>query len=150
MWLARWTCCLEKLSNFPKIVIRPSQVSDIEEKIISSHCNVLAVGEVFQWCNRDSFLPTNALVSQADFKDVDIQLYADPTPDIVLSRLVCRNFDFLDLAQKLQAANYNGLFSIVAPKLPNPGIVIAEAKAAYPGIKIKFICGMRSSIRLVE
>lgn len=99
---------------------------------------VLAVGNVYDWNQAARTLPPGSAVTFSDISDIKAEFLREICPDIVLSCLVCRDFDFLDLAQALQDAHYKGSLRIIVPKLPNPNSVISEARALCPDLQIEF------------
>lgn len=103
------------------------------------HLVVLAVGDLSNWRSSGRNLPWDSQITFADFVEVDRHMIENLGPDVVLSPLLCSKFDCLDLAQALYSAGYGGRFRIMSPKLPNPGIVLAEARSMCPGLDVEFI-----------
>ncbi len=125
-------------------------MSDVKGRAQKRHHTILAVGEVAKTHQNLLTLPCNTLISYAEINDISAEFITDCAPDIVFSSLVCRHFDFLDLAQALHSAKFNGILKIVTPKLPNPTIVIAEARAMCPSLKIEFISALKTSDKTIN
>ncbi len=103
---------------------------------------ILAVGDVRQWIGTGRALPDDSQIAFAEFHEVTEELMDALTPDIVMSPVMTRAFDCLDLAQALQAAGFRGRFRVVAPELPNPKVIQAEIRAICPALDVALIfCG---------
>ncbi|MEE9428280.1 MAG: hypothetical protein V3V25_09065 [Paracoccaceae bacterium] len=111
----------------------------ISEKKIERQSVVLAVGDVFQWRQAGQNLPSSSRIEFADIWEISTEFLNKLRPDIVLTCLVNQSFDFLDLAQVLESAEYKGSYQIIVPYLPNPKIVIAEAKTMCPSLDYCFV-----------
>ncbi len=125
-------------------------MSKTAEFTVEKLFTILSVGEVRDVHQPSLNLPNNALLTKANIGDIDSRFIAKVQPNIVVSCLVCRDFDFLELAQALQIANYQGELSIIVPELPNPGIVLAEATTACPDLRITFISENPAPNRLIN
>jgi len=99
---------------------------------------VLAVGDTFDWNIAARSLPPGSTITFSEIDDIKDAFLQKICPDIVLSSLVCRNFDFIDLAQALQGAHYKGSLRVIVPNLPDPNSVISEARALGPDFDIEF------------
>ncbi len=100
---------------------------------------VLAVGDMSHWRTTGRNLPWGSQITFADFSDITDELIATMRPDVVISPLLCRSFDCLDLAAALSGAGFRGRLRIMAPKLPRPEVVLAEARALCPMIDVDLI-----------
>ena len=100
---------------------------------------VLAVGDMSHWRTSGRDLPWGSQITFADFSDITDELIATMSPDVVISPLLCRSFDCLDLAAALCGAGFRGRLRIMAPKLPRPEVVLGEARALCPKIDIDLI-----------
>ena len=99
---------------------------------------VLAVGDVFDWHESTRSIPMGAAVTFAEIAEITQDFLQEINPDIVLSCLVSQDFDFLDLAQALQAAKFKRCLRIIVPELPDPDIVLSEARNLCPNVNIDF------------
>ncbi|MEE9389496.1 MAG: hypothetical protein V3U96_12900 [Paracoccaceae bacterium] len=109
--------------------------------IVEKRQIVLVVGQVFTTGHTTNFIAPGARLIFVEYDDVDQKVISDITPDVVMSHLMCRTFDFLDLATSLHAAKFTGCYLVIAPLLPNPDIVIAEAHSHFPELKFEFVFG---------
>lgn len=53
-------------------------------------------------------------------------------PDVVLSPMVTRQFDCLELAHRLHAFGFQGRYRAIAPDLPRPELVRNEVRGQFP------------------
>jgi len=53
-------------------------------------------------------------------------------PDIVLSSLVARKFDAIEIARKLGQMEYRGSYRILVNDIPNPDLVLQEVFNVAP------------------
>ena len=100
---------------------------------------VLAVGDLSNWKASSGSLPWDSRIVFRDFRDVTEELLDSLRPDVVLSPLLCRHFDCLDLAQLLHLAGFKGRLRVMITDLPRPQIVLDEARALCPGLDIEYI-----------
>lgn len=63
-------------------------------------------------------------------------LLAQLLPDMVIAPLIWGGGDATDLAERLEGIGFSGLLVVVAPPLPDPGLVARELKAGAPGLRI--------------
>ncbi len=99
---------------------------------------VIAVGDLQHWRRSGRSLPWNSEILFRDFRDLDAVL-EERTPDVVLSPLLCRNFDCIDIALHLQARGWRGRLRIMVTDLPRPQIVLEEARCLAPDLDIEII-----------
>lgn len=64
------------------------------------------------------------------FRDLTVSVLALAAPDVVAAPLISRDFDALDLLDRLGSLNYRGRVCIHAPKLPNRQVVLRELRFA--------------------
>ncbi len=108
---------------------------------------ILAVGDVRQWVSSGRALPADSQIAFAEFHEISAELLQTLTPDIVMSPVLTRGFDCLDLAQALQASGFRGRFRVVAPDMPNPKVIQAEIRALCPTLDVAFIYVGKSEVR---
>jgi len=111
---------------------------------------VLVVGEVFQLYLAEHNLADDSKITFADITDISSIFLNNLKPDIVVSCLVCRDFDFLELAQALELVGFQGIFRVITPVLPNPKIVASEAHSMCPTLNFKFIVAPEMSLGLMN
>lgn len=112
---------------------RPDRVPEEMRSII------LAVGEISLWKSAGRLLHPSAYLTYAEFGDLSPELLATMAPDIVVSSLVSRSFDCLDLAQMLHLSLFKGRYWIIDPHVPNPRIILSEIHALCPGLDVMVV-----------
>ena len=60
-------------------------------------------------------------------------------PDLVISPLIARSWDILDLAEKLVASGYSGPLMVQTGPLPRAELVIGEIKSLFPELSLIFV-----------
>jgi hypothetical protein len=100
---------------------------------------VLAVGDIDEWRRHGGDLPANSRLAFTDFRSVTAELFQVMAPTLVLSPLLARGFDCIDLAQVLHGMGYRGRYRAVADILPDPGMIRREIAAICPGLDFDVI-----------
>lgn len=100
----------------------------------SGNVSVLAVGDTAEWLRRRQPVPPGGRIILAAFSDLSRPLIERLKPRLVVSPLLARDFDCLDLAQLLFALGYTGQYRVLSNDLPNPRLVVAEARALCPAL----------------
>ena len=99
---------------------------------------VLAIGDMTRWRETGRALPLDSHVVFADYRQLTDSFLDETMPDIVLAPLICPSFDCIDVAQLLHELGFSGRLRIVAPRLPDPTIVMRELQLFCPGIDLDF------------
>jgi hypothetical protein len=95
---------------------------------------VLAVGDTKVWSAAGRRMPTGGRVVFADFHLVSRELLEELVPHLVVSPILARNFDCVDLAQRLALYQFAGRYRAFGPRLPNPQIITREIRSLVPGL----------------
>lgn len=95
---------------------------------------VLAVGDIESWVGAGRALPRGGHVVFVEFHEIDSELLGRLEPFVVISPLLCRTFDCVDLAQVLGALGYRGKYRAIDAGLPDPGLIAREVKSLVPGL----------------
>ena len=81
-----------------------------------------------------------------EFASIDLAAFESQLPlpasvELVVTPLVCKTFDALEIIEKLGAQDFRKTLRVVAPKLPNRQIVLRELRshAARQGITIELV-----------
>jgi len=121
----------ELLDNAP--AVRDSDSPDPIRSII------LAVGEISLWRMAGRMLHPSAHLTYAEFADLSPELIQAMAPDIVVSSLVSRSFDCLDLAQFLSECRFQGRYRIIDPHVPDPSLIVREINMLCPGLDVRVL-----------
>ncbi len=95
---------------------------------------VLAVGDTREWAARGRRLPSDGHVLFVEFHEVTTDLLDQVCPRLVLSPLLARTFDCVDLAQRLGKLGYRGPYRAIDSGLPDPDLIVREVKSLVPGL----------------
>nr|WP_243730810.1 hypothetical protein [Rubellimicrobium sp. CFH 75288] len=79
-------------------------------------------------------LPERLDVRCISLDGLEAELSGNPHPDLVLSPLVAPTFDALDVAQRLAALRFRGIYRAVAPSIPDLRLIREEVAAVAPGL----------------
>lgn len=100
---------------------------------------VLAVGDVPAWTGAGRRVPTDRHVFYAEFHQVTAELLTQVAPTLVLSPLLARRFDCVDLAQVLWTLRYRGRYRAMDKRLPDPALIAREVRMLVPGLDFDVI-----------
>ena len=95
---------------------------------------VLAVGDATHWGAGGGRMPSDGHVVFVNFNEVSRELLEDLTPHLVVSPILARNFDCVDLAQLLGRLRFAGRYRAVGPALPDPQMITREIRSLVPGL----------------
>lgn len=98
---------------------------------------ILAVGDVSAWRGNGRTLPGNTYLAFVEFHEVTRHLLDTMSPSLILSPLLSRRFDCVDLAQLLYNLGYKGRYRALDDRLPNPEIIDSEVRSLVPGLDFR-------------
>lgn len=82
-------------------------------------------------------LAPGSVVSRSAFAAISgIDITGPHAPDLILAPLSAQGFDVMDLLVQLEATAFEGRVLILAPAMPNLGLVRAELQAKAPGLNV--------------
>jgi hypothetical protein len=113
------------------------RVSPADQAVGST--NILAVGDTLAWSRGGRQIPSDGTVHFAQFHEVTDILLAELSPRLVLSPLLTRNFDCVDLAQRLAQLGYRGPYRAIDIGLPNPKMIVREIRALVPTLDFEVL-----------
>ena len=79
-------------------------------------------------------LQADGRVAFASFEDVNEELIARLCPTVILSPVLARNFDCIDLAQVLCRLDFRGRYRAMAEALPDPALIQQEIATMCPNL----------------
>ena len=100
---------------------------------------ILAVGDVAEWTRHRGSLPVDGSLAFSSFAGITPELFEILAPQIVLSPLLARGFDCIDLAQLLSSLGFRGQYRAITEALPDPEIIRREIRCLCPGIDFDVI-----------
>ena len=113
--------------------------SDIDLDVRST---ILVVGELREWLRNGFRVPMGHGLAFLEFEDLTQDILQSVAPGVVLSPLLSRSFDCVEVAERLWETGYRGQFRALADRLPNPGIVRSEIKGLFPGLDFDIVGSM--------
>ena len=99
----------------------------------------LIVGDMERWSTRDRELPVLPGLSFVDVSDLTAELLAHHNPDIVMSPLVVRDADAVEIARVLGTLGFSGRYRVVADDIPNSDVIQGEVSAVAPYLDFAII-----------
>lgn len=105
----------------------------------SSGLEILAIGDIDAWKPLGGQDALDGKVSFQSFRELSGCLLELLKPALVVSPLLTREFDCVDLARRLNDLGYSGAYRALATGLPMPGIVKAEVRQACPALDFDII-----------
>lgn len=98
---------------------------------------VLAVGDVLSLRTRVGSHQANETLAFADFLDVTDELVEALNPEVVVSSVLGRNFDCVDLAEKLDEIGFRGRYRLIGHGIPQPELVLREIRSLFPSLAVE-------------
>ncbi|EAQ06371.1 hypothetical protein [Yoonia vestfoldensis] len=95
---------------------------------------ILVIGDLDQWqaSGRLRGVPAGCVYLGIDqLNPFTLRRHA---PDLILSPLLSDGFDAVDVAEKLNATQFRGMYRVVADNLPDPEIIRGDIRAAAPDL----------------
>ncbi|WP_224814913.1 hypothetical protein [Hasllibacter sp. MH4015] len=85
-------------------------------------------------------LSPDARLRRARLGDVTAQTVTGPgAPDLILSPLLSRGFDAMDLLTTLRELRYGGRYLVVAPGLHHVGLIRWEMQSSAPDLNVDIV-----------
>lgn len=105
-----------------------SAVSDADNR----QTTTLAIGEPDEWRRAGGMLPAENAIAFCTFDDVTDNLLKQHAPTLILSPVLARRFDCIDLATRLHHLQYGEKYRAIAWNMPNPDIIEREIRSLCP------------------
>ena len=93
---------------------------------------ILAIGEPDEWRRAGGILPSENAIAFCTFEQVDEELLRRLRPTLVLSPVLARRFDCIDLATRLHELGFREKYRAIASNMPNPEIIEREIRSLCP------------------
>ena len=98
---------------------------------------VLAVGDVLTLKTGSETNLAGDTTAFTDFSDVTHDLLDALDPQIVVSSVLGRNFDCVDLAEKLDSIGFRGCYRLIGHGIPQPELVLREIRSLFPSLRVE-------------
>lgn len=93
---------------------------------------VLAVGDLIAWKRSGRLAQRRSDILFVEFHEINRDLLDRVSPSVVVSPLLCRSFDCVDLAQLLGAHGFAGKYRAIDSGLPDPHLIVREVRSLVP------------------
>ena len=97
------------------------------------------VGDLDRWTSRAELLPRIENVVYLDVEDLTELRLRDGHPQVIISPLIMRRTDVLEIARVLHLSQFQGRYRIIAEALPNQRMVLSEIRAVAPGVDVGIV-----------
>ena len=87
-------------------------------------------------CRVLAFPDGNAVLC-VNIEDVTPDLLARIRPRVIMTSLVSGSFDCIDIAERLDAAGYDGCLQVLTGRIPRPQIVLNEIQTQFPDLSVE-------------
>ncbi|PIE15472.1 MAG: hypothetical protein CSA70_00215 [Rhodobacterales bacterium] len=81
---------------------------------------------------------TGEMYCELPFDQLTPERLVQTRPDRVLGWLMCKTYDAHDIAERLEASEFKGVFHVVTGWIPKPERVEREFRRAFPGLTFAF------------
>jgi len=95
---------------------------------------MMIVEKFAYWKTKAIWQPVETGLVFVDYSNLKQSIFSDPSTDLVLSALISRQFDALDVARNLADSGFTGRYRAFAKRLPNPVAVKAEISLVAPNL----------------
>lgn len=97
------------------------------------------VGDLKRWTARGQVLPAEDDLSYVDVCDLSPEVIKTLRPEVVMSPLVVREFDVIDIARRLVEIGFAGRYRAVVQKIPDISLIAADVRAVAPALDFDVI-----------
>lgn len=94
--------------------------------------SVLAIGEPEEWRRAGGMIPAEDSVAFCTFDQMTDDFLRRVNPSVILSPVLARRFDCIDLATLLYRLSYTEKYRAIASNMPNPEIIEREIRSLCP------------------
>jgi hypothetical protein len=106
---------------------------------------MLVIGDLDQWQASGRLRGVPAGCAYLDITQLNPFTLRRHAPDLILSPLLSGGFDAVDVAEKLNAARFRGMYRVVADNLPDADIIRSDIRAAAPDLDFDLLVLPRST-----
>lgn len=107
-----------------------------------SRTRIIAVGDPVEWQKTGRVLQRDDKILMVGFDDVTAELLAIHKPQLLVSPVLARRFDCIDLAMNLQALGYSGPYRAVAGEMPSPEMIEREIRQLCPSVDFQVVASL--------
>lgn len=107
----------------------------------------LLVGEYAHVQGAETLMPSSSAVFYLDFKDLSAEVFQAVNPDLVMSPVIGKTFDCLELAQFLEQTGFSGRYRVLLEDIPRPDIICREVRHVHPLLDFDVVRGKTPSTK---
>ena len=100
---------------------------------------ILAIGEPDEWRRSGGVIPSEDVIAFCQFSEVSDELLQRLSPSLILSPVLARRFDCIDLATRLYQLSFKEKYRAIASNMPNPDIIEREIRSLCPTLNFAVI-----------
>lgn len=106
----------------------------------------ICVGDLLQDCEVSQITRLTPGVESVAWHELAMRIADGVPPDTIYSAAVSSNFDCIDIAQLLYRVGFVGQYRVIAPDVPNPGLIRREVLALCPGLDFQIGADLPGSL----
>lgn len=99
----------------------------------------LVVGDIENWKKRGRMIPYLEGFQFTGIDSIRASYVREVDPDMILSTLVGRDHDAIDLARKLAFMEYQGSYRVLVNDIPNADLILDEVRNVAPELDFDVI-----------
>ncbi len=104
----------------------------------NSLTRIIAVGDASEWEQQGNMLPSGG-IAFLSFHEVTDTLLNDLNPSMIISPVLARHFDCIELAVLLHNLGYSGAYRAMAKDMPKPELIEREVRQICPRLNFKLL-----------
>lgn len=108
----------------------------------TAQSRLLAVGDKTGWLSSQKGLPDSPSITYMSIEDITKCLLHELAPDLIVSPVLCRAFDCIDLSLLLSACEYQGAYRAVGGDLPRPQMIENEIRQLCPHLDFAIVASV--------
>lgn len=105
----------------------------------SGHVTVIVVGDPAEWAQSGRPFPDASAMAFLSFEEITRSVLDTLRPSVIVSPVLSRSFDCIDLAVHLHWLAFKGSYRAISRDFPNPSVIESEVRACCPRLDFKII-----------
>lgn len=115
---------------------KPDVIQLMENVSKEQQSTILAVGDPDEWQHQFQSLPQENLAFLA-FREVTEAALEEFSPAVIISPVLAKGFDCIELTLLLRNLGYKGAYRALAQDMPKPALIEREVMQLYPDLNFK-------------
>lgn len=101
--------------------------------------HTLVVGDLDSWALQDKPLPVLEGFEFADINSITPSFIRQFAPDLILSTLVTRDYDVVEIARILANMEYQGAYRVLVNNIPDTSMILEEIRSVSKNLDFDVI-----------